>query len=99
LSAWSLALFAWFWRRRRRRAFDGVLILSYLVVYHVGRFGIDALRADGVVVAGALTSHQVASVIFAILAAVAMLRIGSRSEEPHPAHRGSSSEAEEPPRG
>jgi phosphatidylglycerol:prolipoprotein diacylglycerol transferase len=76
-----LALAVWLWRRRRSRFFAGELILSYLVMYHVGRLAIDALRGDERVLAGFLTTHQLSAAAVAALAAATTIYLGEQSKK------------------
>jgi phosphatidylglycerol:prolipoprotein diacylglycerol transferase len=73
ISLFCLGLSAWLWRRRRRSSFRGELILSYLVVYHVGRFGLDLLRGDQQAVTGMFTAYQLVSLAIAVVAATGMM--------------------------
>lgn len=43
---WNLLVFAWLWHRRRHKKFDGELVLWYFLLYSVGRFFIEGLRTD-----------------------------------------------------
>jgi phosphatidylglycerol:prolipoprotein diacylglycerol transferase len=72
LSLLCLGLSAWLWRRSER-SFEGEIILSYLVVYHVGRFALDSLRGDQRAVIGLLTAHQLTSLVIAVAAAAGMV--------------------------
>ncbi|HHW99463.1 MAG TPA: prolipoprotein diacylglyceryl transferase [Firmicutes bacterium] len=43
---WNLLVFAWLLRRRRHKKFEGELVLWYFLLYSVGRFFIEGLRTD-----------------------------------------------------
>ncbi len=43
---WNLLVFAWLLQRRKRKKFEGELVLWYLLLYSVGRFFIEGLRTD-----------------------------------------------------
>ena len=66
-----LALILPFHRRLKRRVPDGVLGLTYLAVYALGRFFLSYLRADLQIVFG-LRQAQIASLLMVVLAVVAI---------------------------
>ncbi len=45
-SLWNLAVFIILCLRRKKRAFDGEMFLSYITLYGLGRFWIEGLRTD-----------------------------------------------------
>lgn len=45
-SLWNLVVFFFLLKRRKRKAFDGELFAGYMVLYSVGRFFIEGLRTD-----------------------------------------------------
>jgi prolipoprotein diacylglyceryl transferase len=68
-SIWNAALFAFLMFFRKRKPFDGALILLYLMIYSVGRFMIEALRTDSLMI-GPFRTAQVTSVVLILAAAV-----------------------------
>jgi phosphatidylglycerol:prolipoprotein diacylglycerol transferase len=86
-----LGLAVWLWSRRRRTSFPGELALIYVVLYGTGRVVLDSMRGDERVVLGALTSHQVAALVMAIAAGLAILYRQSR-QAPAPAPAGTPSQ-------
>jgi prolipoprotein diacylglyceryl transferase len=68
-SIWNAALFAFLMFFRKRKPFDGALILLYLMIYSVGRFMIEALRTDSLMM-GPFRTAQVTSVVLILAAAV-----------------------------
>lgn len=43
---WNLLVFAWLLRQRHRKHFEGELVLWYFGLYSIGRFFIEGLRTD-----------------------------------------------------
>jgi phosphatidylglycerol:prolipoprotein diacylglycerol transferase len=87
ISLFCLGLSAWLWRWRSGRSFKGELILSYLVVYHVGRFALDPLRGDQRAVSGLLTAHQLASLAIVVVAAAGIMLLEGARMDRTPAGR------------
>ncbi|HEA46887.1 MAG TPA: prolipoprotein diacylglyceryl transferase [bacterium] len=59
----NLVIFAFLWRMRKRKTFDGFLFLLYLILYSTIRFFIEFLRADSLYIAGGpVRSAQLISV-------------------------------------
>lgn len=74
---WDLAIVGfllWFDARLGRSPSrpSGVLMLSYLVLYSVGRFGLEFLRADSLIIGG-MKAAQLSSVIVAVAAAALLV--------------------------
>ena len=57
----DLSIFAYLWLTRKRSAKDGYMTLRYLLLYSVGRFGVEFLRADSLWL-GPFRAAQVVSV-------------------------------------
>jgi phosphatidylglycerol:prolipoprotein diacylglycerol transferase len=80
ISLYCLLLFAWLWRRRGR-ASRGDLILSYSILYSVGRLAIGALRADEPAFVGFLSVSQLTALSIAGIAAALLMHVSSRPRE------------------
>lgn len=61
-SLWNAALFAFLMSLRKNKPFDGALMFLYLIIYSVGRFWIEGLRTDSLMV-GPFRTAQVTSII------------------------------------
>jgi phosphatidylglycerol:prolipoprotein diacylglycerol transferase len=62
----NFGIFAWLWHRRKRKSFEGELALSFLLLYSMGRFIIDAFR-DLPQVLGPLSLHQLSEVAILLI--------------------------------
>lgn len=58
----NLGLFAWLWSARKKKSFDGIITIYYLVAYSLGRLIIDAFR-DLPSALGPLSMHQLMALI------------------------------------
>jgi len=77
---WDLAVLGFvIWLLRRERP-QGTAFLWYVVLYSVGRFTLEFLRADSLTVGG-LKAAQVTSILFAV-AALAILALSRKSRAP-----------------
>ncbi len=65
-SIWDFGLFLLLLFLRKKKEFDGKLIAVYMVVYSVGRFFIEGLRTDSLML-GSLRAAQIISVLFIVL--------------------------------
>jgi phosphatidylglycerol:prolipoprotein diacylglycerol transferase len=74
LLAFNFALFAWLWSRRKKKAFQGSLTLSFLFLYSFGRLIIDAFR-DLPRVMGPFSLHQLASIAIILIAGYILFEI------------------------
>jgi prolipoprotein diacylglyceryl transferase len=61
-SLWNLALFVFLMSFKKRKPFDGALMFLYLIIYSVGRFWIEGLRTDSLMV-GPFRTAQLTSLI------------------------------------
>ncbi|MED4973208.1 prolipoprotein diacylglyceryl transferase, partial [Geobacillus thermoleovorans] len=66
-SLWNLAGFCLLLWLRRVNLRRGELFLSYLIWYSVGRFWIEGMRTDSLMLAGSLRAAQVVSVTLIVL--------------------------------
>lgn len=68
-AAWNLLLFIGICLYKRHKKFDGEIFAIYLIGYGIGRFFIEALRTDQLVMKhlGGIAASQVLSVILVIL--------------------------------
>jgi len=61
----DLAIFGYLWGTRKHAARDGYLTMRYLLLYSVGRFGVEFLRADSLWL-GPLRAAQVVSIVLIV---------------------------------
>lgn len=67
---WNLGVVVLLWMYRKHKKFEGEVFLLYLVGYGIGRFWIEAVRTDQLLVSGTnLPVSQVLSVVFVVLGA------------------------------
>jgi len=66
-SLWNLAGFCLLLWLRRVNLRRGELFLSYLIWYSIGRFWIEGMRTDSLMLAGSLRAAQVVSVTLIVL--------------------------------
>ncbi|MDY0405117.1 prolipoprotein diacylglyceryl transferase [Virgibacillus sp. 179-BFC.A HS] len=72
-SMWDLLVFIFLLILRRRNPLKGVVFLSYLIAYSIGRFFIEGLRTDSLYIIGSLRTAQVISIIAIVLAAALII--------------------------
>jgi phosphatidylglycerol:prolipoprotein diacylglycerol transferase len=78
-SLWNFLVFAilWFGLRKRLEGKPGALTLCYLGLYSIGRFFVEGLRIDSLML-GDFRAAQVASVILVCLSALGLILITRR---------------------
>jgi phosphatidylglycerol:prolipoprotein diacylglycerol transferase len=69
----NLGIFAYLWSTRRRPAKDGYTTMRYLLLYSLGRFGVEFLRADSLWF-GPFRAAQVVSLALIVLSATVLIR-------------------------
>jgi len=80
-SLWNLCVFLFLiWYRRKSKAVPGRVFLFYLLLYSVGRFFIEGLRTDSLML-GPLRMAQVVSVSLILLSSVGLLYLHRRHKE------------------
>ena len=83
-SLWNLAVLIvlmWVTLRKKKR-FDGEVFLLYLLLYGIGRFWIEALRTDQLLIPGTkIPVSQVLAAVLAVLSLVLILVLRSRKQK------------------
>ncbi|MGH2544455.1 MAG: prolipoprotein diacylglyceryl transferase, partial [Ardenticatenaceae bacterium] len=103
---WNMIALAIIWKPRGRLRPDGMLFALYLVLYSIGRFGIQFLRQDEVKVASLQEAHFIALIVLAITIPLLIWKARPRSEAdmilegsaPPPRQRGTRAERRRRPR-
>lgn len=72
-SMWNLGLFIFLLLYRKRKHFEGEMILMYVLIYGVGRFMIESLRTDQLFIPG--TNIPISMAVSSVSAAIALLII------------------------
>ena len=65
-SIWDLGIFIFIWCFRKKKKYEGQLAIYYLILYSIGRFFIEGLRTDSLMI-GPLKMAQVISLITIIV--------------------------------
>ena len=60
-SIWDLGIFIFLWFFRKHKKYEGQLAIYYLILYSLGRFFIEGLRTDSLMI-GPLRMAQVISI-------------------------------------
>lgn len=81
-SLWCLAGFVVLALLIRRRRFNGQLFLGYVIWYGIGRFWIEGLRTDALMVTGTLRTSQLVALV-SVLVALILMVIGLRRARGH----------------
>lgn len=88
-SVLAFVILWWLLRTAKHKKFDGQIVLSYLGLYAVARFGLETVRGDvarGFAFGGLLSTSQLVALGMFVLAAVLWPRLSrSRRLEPAPA--------------
>lgn len=72
-SVWNLGVFGFLiWFRTKPQGRDGYLLLAYLALYSVGRFFIEGLRTDSLMI-GPIRTAQLVSLSLIVLAIIVMI--------------------------
>ena len=79
-SLWNFMLFIFLMRLFRHKKFDGQIISLYLIIYSVGRFFIEYLRTDALMIMG-LRTAQITSIILILSGACLYLFCKKRKRD------------------
>ncbi len=77
-SLWNLLVFVILLVRRRKQQAEGQLFMIYLALYSLGRFFIEGLRTDSLMI-GPLRAAQVMSVLLMTIAVIVYIYLGKRT--------------------
>lgn len=72
-SMWDLLVLVFLLILRRRNPLKGVVFLSYLIAYSIGRFFIEGLRTDSLYIIGNLRTAQVISIVLILVAVILII--------------------------
>ncbi|MDO4792700.1 MAG: prolipoprotein diacylglyceryl transferase [Filifactor alocis] len=72
-SLWNIAIFILLLSVRKKKDFDGKMTAIYLIGYSIGRFFIEGLRTDSLML-GPLRAAQVISLIFIVIGALLWMK-------------------------
>ncbi|GAA4716300.1 prolipoprotein diacylglyceryl transferase [Brevibacillus fulvus] len=80
-SLWNLLVFVILLAMLYRfKKFDGQVLFSYLILYSIGRFYIEGMRTDSLMIGHALRTAQIVSLIMIALGAILLIVFGMRSK-------------------
>ncbi len=79
-SIWNLLVFAFLMFHRRRKHFSGQIMLFYLGLYSTGRFFIEGMRMDSLML-GPIRVAQLVSIILIILAVIVYFVRNKKADE------------------
>lgn len=79
-SIWNLAIFIFLWIFRKKKKYEGQIIINYITLYSLGRFFIEGLRTDSLMI-GPLRMAQVISVIGVIGGVVAHVYLSKKNKD------------------
>ena len=68
-SIWDLGIFIFLWCFRKKKTYEGQLAIMYLILYSIGRFFIEGLRTDSLMI-GPLRMAQVISLVTIIVCVI-----------------------------
>lgn len=79
---WNLGIFILLWLYRKHKKFDGEVFCLYLMGYGIGRFWIEAVRTDQLLIPGTnLPVSMVISVAFIVLALIIIIKNSKKSQD------------------
>lgn len=76
-SIWDFLVFAVLIRKSESKEYDGQLAAYYMILYSLGRFFIEGLRTDSLMI-GSLRTAQIASIVMIVLGILVILLLKDR---------------------
>ncbi|SHK42788.1 prolipoprotein diacylglyceryl transferase [Desulforamulus aeronauticus] len=80
-SLWNLMVFGILMFLRRKLPSEGQLFMLYLAMYSLGRFFIEGLRTDSLMI-GPLRAAQVMSIVMIVLSGLVYIYLGKKNQRP-----------------
>lgn len=80
-SVWNLGVFALLWLYRKKKKFQGELFLLYLAGYGAGRFWIEGLRTDQLVMSNGMAVSQVLAAVLVIASVTTIIAVRSKIDK------------------
>jgi phosphatidylglycerol:prolipoprotein diacylglycerol transferase len=86
-SLWNLVVFAILLLMLYRfKKFDGQILFSYMILYSIGRFFIEGMRTDSLLIADTLRVAQLVSLSLIAIGLILMLIFARRSKQSGQSH-------------
>ena len=79
-SIWNLGIFIFLWIFRKKKQYEGQIIVYYVTLYSLGRFFIEGLRTDSLMI-GPLRMAQVISLIGVIGGIIVHIYLSKRNKK------------------
>ncbi|CEP81595.1 prolipoprotein diacylglyceryl transferase [Paraclostridium sordellii] len=78
-SIWDFGIFVFLWMFRKKKSYEGKIIVLYAILYSIGRFFIEGLRTDSLMI-GPLRMAQVISLVGVIGGLIAHIYLSKKSK-------------------
>lgn len=79
-SIWNLGIFIFLWIFRKKKQYEGQIIIYYITLYSLGRFFIEGLRTDSLMI-GPLRMAQVISLAGVVGGIIAHMYLSKKNKE------------------
>lgn len=79
-SVWDFGIFIFLWLFRKKKQYEGQLIVFYITLYSLGRFFIEGLRTDSLMI-GPLRMAQVISLVGVIGGIIAHIYLSKKNKQ------------------
>lgn len=79
-SIWNLGIFIFLWLFRKKKQYEGQIIVWYVTLYSLGRFFIEGLRTDSLMI-GPLRMAQVISLVGVVGGIIAHIYLSKKNKQ------------------
>ena len=79
-SIWNLGIFIFLWMFRKKKQYEGQIIVWYVTLYSLGRFFIEGLRTDSLMI-GPLRMAQVISLVGVLGGLIAHIYLSKKNKQ------------------
>ena len=79
-SIWDVTIFIFLWLFRKKKQYEGQIIVYYITLYSLGRFFIEGLRTDSLMI-GPLRMAQIISLIGVVGGIIAHIYLSKRNKQ------------------